>query len=280
MKPVIVASDWCTHVFIHGFPSALQHRVHRAVLSRHLHRRDHRSSQLPLGNNSIPSPHVSQIQGRKKSCNSSILSEFPCAVLACVDTLYWTLNCVIFHVGGQSFEEASQALELVQPTVFIFDGSYSSWALRLKESNSLTSVNLYLFLGNLCSISQAANCKFFRLLFYYCEQAGYIYMRILLPCELWLSATRIYTWKFVSVVSVVSVEQIKRSSGGTTRAVEPVSAPNDVALICFTSGKRLLFLALSWFFPHSALNYLHFGEFQSAAFYACYRQVELGSVWF
>jgi acyl-activating enzyme 14 len=107
-------------------------------------------------------------------------------------------------VGGQSFEEASQALELVQPTVFIFDGSYSSWALRLKESNSLTSVNLYLFLGNLCSISQAAN-----------------------------------------FVSVVSVEQIKRSSGGTTRAVEPVSAPNDVALICFTSGKRLLFLALS-----------------------------------
>ncbi|KAL5220279.1 hypothetical protein ABZP36_024992 [Zizania latifolia] len=90
-----------------------------------------------------------------------------------------------------SFEEAMQALELVQPSVFIFDGSHSSWALRLNKSNSLTSIGLYLVLGDPCSISQAAN--------------------------------------------FVSTDHIKRSSGRSI-AVEPVSAPNDVALICFTSG--------------------------------------------
>uniref|UniRef100_A0A0E0KG82 4-coumarate--CoA ligase n=1 Tax=Oryza punctata TaxID=4537 RepID=A0A0E0KG82_ORYPU len=122
------------------------------------------------------------------------------AVVAFNSIEYIELFLAVTYIGGiiaplnyrWSFEEASQALELVQPTVFILDGSYSSWALRLKESNSLKSINLYLFLGNPCSISQDAN--------------------------------------------FVSVEQIKRSSGGTTRSVEPVSAPNDVALICFTSG--------------------------------------------
>ncbi|KAF0900499.1 hypothetical protein E2562_032106 [Oryza meyeriana var. granulata] len=122
------------------------------------------------------------------------------AVVAFNSIEYIELFLAITYIGAiiaplnyrWSFEEASQALELVQPSVFIFDGSYSSCALRLTESKSLTSINLYLILGNPRSSGQDTN--------------------------------------------FVSIDHIKRSSGGTGAVVEPVSAPNDVALICFTSG--------------------------------------------
>uniref|UniRef100_A0A0D9X432 4-coumarate--CoA ligase n=1 Tax=Leersia perrieri TaxID=77586 RepID=A0A0D9X432_9ORYZ len=121
------------------------------------------------------------------------------AVVAFNSVEYIELFLAITYIGAiiaplnyrWSFEEASHAVDLVRPSVFIIDDSFRSWALRLMKSKSLTSINLYLIMGDPCSTSQAAN--------------------------------------------FVSIEQIKRSSGGT-RAAEPVSAPNDVALICFTSG--------------------------------------------
>ncbi|KAI4972621.1 hypothetical protein ZWY2020_003546 [Hordeum vulgare] len=90
-----------------------------------------------------------------------------------------------------SFEEAAQALELVRPSAFIFDGAYSSWALRLTESKSFSSIGFYLTVGDPASTCQGAN--------------------------------------------FVSVDHIRRSWRGTT-VTEPMSAPRDVALICFTSG--------------------------------------------
>nr|CAB3482042.1 unnamed protein product [Digitaria exilis] len=90
-----------------------------------------------------------------------------------------------------SFEEAAQALELVQPTAFVFDGVFSSWAQRLTDSNKCSSIGLYFIFGETCSTAHDA--------------------------------------KFVSV------DHIKRSVREAT-ATEPVSAPRDVALICFTSG--------------------------------------------
>lgn len=90
-----------------------------------------------------------------------------------------------------SFEEAAQALELVRPSAFIFDGGYGSWARRLMDSGSFSYVGLYLTMGDPVSTSHAAN--------------------------------------------FVSVGHIKRSPRGTM-VMEPVSAPRDVALICFTSG--------------------------------------------
>ncbi|VAI88204.1 unnamed protein product [Triticum turgidum subsp. durum] len=90
-----------------------------------------------------------------------------------------------------SFEEAVQALELVRPSAFIFDGAYSSWALRLMESQSFSSICLYVTIGDPVNIGQGAN--------------------------------------------FVSVDHVKRSCRGTTE-MEPVSAPRDVGLICFTSG--------------------------------------------
>ena len=44
------------------------------------------------------------------------------------------------------------------------------------------------------------------------------------------------------VFSVGSVDHIKRSVRGPI-ATEPISAPRDVALICFTSGKSPNFVA-------------------------------------
>uniref|UniRef100_A0A453S072 AMP-dependent synthetase/ligase domain-containing protein n=1 Tax=Aegilops tauschii subsp. strangulata TaxID=200361 RepID=A0A453S072_AEGTS len=98
-----------------------------------------------------------------------------------------------------SFEEAAQALELVRPSAFIFDGAYSSWALRLMESQSFSSICLYITIGDPVNTGQGAN--------------------------------------------FVSVDHVKRSCRGTAE-MEPVSAPRDVALICFTSGKS--FRAGSW----------------------------------
>jgi len=105
----------------------------------------------------------------------------------------------VAHVGAiiaplnyrWSFEEAAQALELVEPMAFIFDGVFSSWALRLTDSNKYSSIGLYLILGDACSTGHAANFG--------------------------------------------SVDHIKRSVRGPI-ATEPISAPRDVALICFTSG--------------------------------------------
>lgn len=90
-----------------------------------------------------------------------------------------------------SFEEATQALELVRPSAFIFDGSCSSWALRLKESESFSTIGLYITMGDPVSTKQTAN--------------------------------------------FVPLDHIKRSYRETT-VMEPVSAPKDIALICFTSG--------------------------------------------
>ncbi|KAM0919353.1 hypothetical protein ACQ4PT_008269 [Festuca glaucescens] len=90
-----------------------------------------------------------------------------------------------------SFEETTQALELVRPSAFIFDGSYSSWALRLMESKRFSTIGLYLTMGDPVSTSEPAN--------------------------------------------FVSLNHIKSTFRGTT-VMEPVSAPRDVALICFTSG--------------------------------------------
>lgn len=61
----------------------------------------------------------------------------------------------------QSFEEAAQAVELVQPSAFVFDAVFSSWALRLRESDRFPSIGLYLLLlGDPCSTSHAAaDCK-------------------------------------------------------------------------------------------------------------------------
>jgi acyl-CoA synthetase (AMP-forming)/AMP-acid ligase II len=60
----------------------------------------------------------------------------------------------------QSFEEAAQAVELVQPSAFVFDGAFTSWALRLMESDRFPSIGLYLLLGDPCSTSHAAaDCK-------------------------------------------------------------------------------------------------------------------------
>ncbi|KAM0894059.1 hypothetical protein ACQ4PT_024726 [Festuca glaucescens] len=92
-----------------------------------------------------------------------------------------------------SFEETTQALELVRPSAFIFDGSYSSWALLLMESKRFSTIGLYLTMGDPVSTSEPAN--------------------------------------------FVSLNHIKSTFRGNT-VMEPVSAPRDVALICFTSGKR------------------------------------------
>jgi len=81
---------------------------------------------------------------------------------------------------------------------FIFDGVFSSWALRLTDSNKYSSIGLYLILGDACSTGHAANFG--------------------------------------------SVDHIKRSVRGPI-ATEPISAPRDVALICFTSGKSPNFVA-------------------------------------
>ncbi|XP_066326121.1 2-succinylbenzoate--CoA ligase, chloroplastic/peroxisomal-like [Miscanthus floridulus] len=91
-----------------------------------------------------------------------------------------------------SFEEAVQAVELVQPSAFVFDGAFTSWALRLTESDRFPSIGLYILLGDPCSTSHAA-------------------------------------------ADFESVAHIKRSLRGAP-ATEPMSAPADVALICFTSG--------------------------------------------
>lgn len=95
-----------------------------------------------------------------------------------------------------SFEEAAQAVELVRPTAFAFDGAFSSWALRLMEGDRFPSIGLYLLLGDPCRTGRAA--------------AG----------------------------CAVPIADVTGSLGGATAAaaMEPVSAPDDVALICFTSG--------------------------------------------
>ncbi|CAL5009876.1 unnamed protein product [Urochloa decumbens] len=121
------------------------------------------------------------------------------AVVAFNSIEYVQLFLAVAYVGAiiaplnyrWSFEEAAQALELVQPTAFIFDGGFSSWALRLRDSNECSSIGLYLILGDTCDAGHAAN--------------------------------------------FLSVDHIKRSVRGAA-AMEPVSAPRDVALICFTSG--------------------------------------------
>ncbi|XP_062196617.1 2-succinylbenzoate--CoA ligase, chloroplastic/peroxisomal [Phragmites australis] len=121
------------------------------------------------------------------------------AVVAFNSIEYIELFLAITYVGAivaplnyrWSFDEATQALELVQPSVFIFDDSYSSWARQLVGSKNFSSISLYLILGGPCSTGHAAN--------------------------------------------FVSVDHIRRSVRGTT-AIEPVSAPRDVALMCFTSG--------------------------------------------
>ncbi|TVU43493.1 hypothetical protein EJB05_09969, partial [Eragrostis curvula] len=121
------------------------------------------------------------------------------AVVAFNSIEYIELFLAVTYVGAiiaplnyrWSFEEATQALELVQPSVFVFDDSYSSWALRLTASNKIQCISLYLALGDHSSVSQATN--------------------------------------------FVPVGHIKRSVTETT-VLEPVSAPSDVALICFTSG--------------------------------------------
>ncbi|KAL6857248.1 hypothetical protein ACP4OV_018630 [Aristida adscensionis] len=122
------------------------------------------------------------------------------AVVALNSVEYIELFLAITHVGAivaplnyrWSFEEAAQALELVRPSVFVFDSGYSSWALRLSETNCCSSIGLYLLLGEPCSTSHTANFG--------------------------------------------SVDQIKRSARSVATSVEPVSAPGDVSLICFTSG--------------------------------------------
>ncbi|KAL6659501.1 hypothetical protein ACP70R_003541 [Stipagrostis hirtigluma subsp. patula] len=121
------------------------------------------------------------------------------AVVALNSIDYIELFLAVAHVGAivaplnhrWSFEEATHALELVQPSVFVFDSDYSSWVVRLKESKGPSSISLYLVMGDHCSTSHAGD--------------------------------------------FASVDQIKRSVRGST-SVEPVSAPEDVALICFTSG--------------------------------------------
>ncbi|KAK3120949.1 hypothetical protein QOZ80_8BG0643850 [Eleusine coracana subsp. coracana] len=121
------------------------------------------------------------------------------AVVAFNSIEYMELFLAVTYVGAiiaplnyrWSFEEATQALELVQPSVLIFDDSFTSWAIRLTENKILPSVALYLVLGDTSSISHAAN--------------------------------------------FVPVDRIKRTVKETTE-IEPFSAPNDVALICFTSG--------------------------------------------
>ncbi|CAL5004246.1 unnamed protein product [Urochloa decumbens] len=121
------------------------------------------------------------------------------AVVAFNSIEYVQLFLAVAYIGAiiaplnyrWSFEEATQALELVQPTAFIFDGGFSSWALRLRDSNGCSSIGLYLILGDTYSTGHAAN--------------------------------------------FVSVDHVKRGVRGAA-AMEPVSAPRDVALICFTSG--------------------------------------------
>ncbi|RCV30202.1 hypothetical protein SETIT_6G075200v2 [Setaria italica] len=123
------------------------------------------------------------------------------AVVAFNSIQYVDLFLAVTYVGAiiaplnyrWSFEEAVQALELVRPTAFVFDGGFSSWALRLTGSNECSSIGLYLILGvgDTCSTGHAAD--------------------------------------------FVSVDRVKRSVRWDA-AMEPVSAPRDVALICFTSG--------------------------------------------
>ncbi|WVZ95220.1 hypothetical protein U9M48_041014 [Paspalum notatum var. saurae] len=94
-----------------------------------------------------------------------------------------------------SFEEAAQALELVRPSAFVFDAGFSSWALRLTASSRVSSIGLYLVLGDPCGASHAASA------------------------------------------AAANFDGIKRSMGADAAVdMEPVSAPGDVALICFTSG--------------------------------------------
>lgn len=143
----------------------------------------------------------------------------------------------------QSFEEAAQAVELVQPSAFVFDGGvFSSWALRLMESDRFPSIGLYLLLDDPCRIGHAAaDCKvlpcwtkktlslfFFGLM----EQCG-PYKRLCTH----LVVLAFFTHGYFCLGYIGSVESTDHIMRRATATMEPVSAPADVALICFTSGK-------------------------------------------
>jgi hypothetical protein len=107
----------------------LQRRVRRAVPGRHLRRRNHRPAQLPRGTIIInqPPPTFKSIQTTPR-----------------------------FFPVIQSFEEATRALRLVQPSVLAVDDSFTSWAMQLTANKITPSVTLYLLMGGTSSTSHAA----------------------------------------------------------------------------------------------------------------------------
>jgi hypothetical protein len=109
----------------------LQHRVRRAVPGRHLRRRNHRPAQLPLGTVII----------------TSLLSP---------SKAYKQPNFPLLSRNPQSFEEATRALRLVQPSVLAVDNSFASWAIQLTANKVTPSVTLCLLVGGTPSTSHAA----------------------------------------------------------------------------------------------------------------------------
>lgn len=137
----------------------------------------------------------------------------------------------------------------MQPSVLIFDVSFSSWARRLTESKILPSVALYLVLGDPSRISHAANCKITLLTVHVQNKLERSACSSLTVSSVVMGDTSTSIFDIVfsrQCISVVPVEHIKKMVSETA-AITPVSAPNDVALICFTSGKLAPLLHVFFF---------------------------------
>lgn len=67
-------------------------------------------------------------------------------------------------------------------------------------------------------------------------------MRFLLALHAWALQETLCTHLALAIytrlLSAVPIADVTGSLGGATAAMEPVSAPDDVALICFTSGEK------------------------------------------
>ncbi|RZR97593.1 hypothetical protein BHM03_00026821 [Ensete ventricosum] len=121
------------------------------------------------------------------------------AVAALNSDQYMELFLAISYVGGivaplnhrWSFEEARMAMELVKPKMLAVDEYCIPWAVELQTSDSLSSIKLYLLIGE---SSSSFNCN---------QNSLHINLiqRLAKPMPIY----------------------------------DPICAPEDIALICFTS---------------------------------------------
>ncbi|CAL9163271.1 unnamed protein product [Musa hybrid cultivar] len=122
------------------------------------------------------------------------------AVAALNSDQYMELFLAISFVGGivaplnhrWSFEEARMAMELVKPKMLAVDEYCSPWAVELQTSDSLSSIKLYLLIGE---SSSSFNCNH--------------------------SSLRLNLIQRLDKPMPIN---------------DPICAPEDIALICFTSG--------------------------------------------